>query len=221
MSGEYLKEYAKHFDTVETDSTFYRIPPASAFSRWKRQTPDGFLFAMKFPRLITHIRKLENSEEASHVFLERARLLDEKLGPLLVQLPPNLGLEKLGSLKDFLKKLPTGLRFAVEVRNPGFLTEQLYSLLRDNNVALAIVDGSFLPVIDVITSDFVYLRWEGDRKQVTGTRGHVEIDRALDIATWAERVRSFIDRNLDVFGYFSKYYSGYPPADAEKLLKLI
>lgn len=219
--SDYLMEYSKHFNTVEADNTFYRVPSETTLSAWEEQTPGKFLFALKFPRMITHIRKLKNAEAASRVFLERARLLGKKLGPSLIQLPPNFGFERLNSLRDFLKKLPTGLRFAVEVRNPDLLTEQLYSLLHEKNVALAIVDGSFLPIVESITSDFVYVRWEGDRKKVAGTRGQVEVNRAPDIAEWAEKIRRFRDQNLDVFGYFSKYYSGYPPADVEQFLKLI
>jgi len=217
-SSAFLSEYAKHFNTVELDNTFYRIPSVGAVENWKAQTPDGFLFSAKFPRLITHVKMLQDCQSQVDAFLERMSRLRDKLGPLLVQLPPNFKSERFDHLRDFVISLPKGFRFAVEVRNKSMLEERLYAVLRENNVALTWVDHPYLPEITVRTADFAYIRWEGDRKKVNGTLGRKEIDRTERTKVWADRVTNHLESSLDVFGYFSKYYSGYPPADADQLL---
>jgi len=218
---EFLAEYSNHFDTVEVDSTFYGIPYKSTVIRWKAQTPTDFLFSLKFPKVITHDKMLKDWEEDAHRFIERISLLQGKLGPLLLQFPHGFKPEYLHILNDFLPSLPKGHRFAVEVRNKKLLDDKLYSLLRENEVAFAIVDHPFMPKLDVTTADFAYIRWEGDRRKVKGTLGKVEVDRNNDIMAWAERIKTFLDNSIEVFGYFSKYYSGYPPSDAKQLLQLI
>ncbi len=100
----------------------------------------------------------------------------EKLGSLLLQFPPNFGVERLSDLADFLRKLPKTHRYVVEVRDEGFLNDAFYSLLREINVALAWVDSPFMPDVGEVTSDFLYFRWEGDREKVKGTLGKIEVD---------------------------------------------
>jgi uncharacterized protein YecE (DUF72 family) len=214
----YLSEYSKHFNSVEIDNTFYRIPSANTVQTWKTQTPKGFLFSAKFPRVITHLKMLRNCEEETDRFVSSMSQLQGKLGPLLLQFPSTFGPEHFPLLRDFLSTLPKRHRYAVEVRNKALSGEKLYFLLRETGVALVLVDQPFVPITEEITADFVYIRWEGDRRKVTGTSGKVEVDRTEDVRKWAPKVQDFLDRPTEVFGYFSKYYSGYPPADAKKLL---
>ena len=220
-SKDFLSYYATKFDTVEVDSTFYRIPTDQAVTNWKKQTPKNFLFSLKFPNVITHIKMLKDCERETKVFLERANLLEEKLGPLLLQFPPSFGIERLHDLADFLHKLPKQQRYVVEVRDANFLNEEFYSLLRANHAALAWVDGPHMPQINVVTSDFVYVRLEGDRSNVSGTLGKIEIDREGDLKLWAEKLKPFLTDDLEVYGYFGKYFSGYPPSDINSLLKIL
>jgi uncharacterized protein YecE (DUF72 family) len=220
-SKEFLAYYAKQFTTVEINSTFYRIPRTQSVLDWKEQTPESFLFSLKFPQVITHVKMLENCQEETNVFLERVGLLGEKLGALLLQFPYTFGGEHIQLLHDFLKKLPKKYRYVVEVRNRKLLNDSLYSLLRDNNVVLAWVDSPFMPLIDEVTADFVYVRWEGDRRRVKGTLGRIEVNRAEKIKQWADRLKPFLEQETEVFGYFSKYYSGYSPSDAQEFLKLL
>jgi uncharacterized protein YecE (DUF72 family) len=124
-------------------------------------------------------------------------------------------------LNDFLPSLPKGYRFVVEVRNKNLLDDNLYSLLRKNGVALAIVDHPFMPKLDATTADFTYIRWEGDRRKMKGTLGEVKVDRNNDIMAWAKKIKTSLDNSMEVFGYFSKYYSGHPPSDAKQLLKFL
>ena len=216
---EYLAEYSKNFDTVEVDSTFYRIPYESTVTRWRDQTPTDFLFSAKFPRAITHKKMLVNCEDEVDMFIEKISQLRGKLGPLLLQFPPAFKPEQVYLLSDFLPRLPKGYRFAVEVRNKELLGEKLFSILRENGVALVLSDRPLMSRMETITADFTYIRWEGDRKKVRGTLGKVEVDRTADIKMWAGRIRRFLDVPTEVFGYFSKYYSGHPPTDAKQILK--
>lgn len=148
-------------------------------------------------------------------------MLQEKLGVLLLQLPPTFGPDKFNNLKDFLSKLPQQNRYAIEVRNGKLLDEKLYSLLREKRIALVLIADSGLPEIDQITADFNYIRWEGDRTKVNGTLGRVEIDRTEDIKSWARKIIKILDQTKEVIGYFSKYYSGAPTADAKTLIDIL
>ena len=217
MTQNLLTEYAKSFDTVELDNTFYRIPSRDNVLKWKEETPDDFIFSAKFPRKITHIKMLQDCREELEVFIEHMSLMGNKLGPMLIQLPPGFAPEKSGILKDFLAGLPKG-RFAVEIKNKKWLDEKFYDILRDNKVALVLLDHPWMPEMNTITADFTYIRWEGDRKKIKGMLGKVERDRSEEIKDWALKIKGFLDDSIEVFGYFSKYYSGYPPGDVRMLL---
>ena len=212
-SSEFLAYYSSKFDTVEVDNTFYRIPRSQTVLNWKEQTPNGFVFSLKFPRVITHVKMLRDCEEETRVFLERAGLLGEKLGPLLLQFPFSFRNEHLRLLRDYLAALPKKHRYVVEIRNKKFLENSFYSMLRDENAALAWVESISMPLVTEITSDFIYMRWEGDRRKVKGTLGKTEIERTSDVRQWAGKLKPFVDKHVEVFGYFSKYYSGFPPSD--------
>lgn len=216
--AQFLSEYSKHFDSVEIDNTFYRIPNIAVVENWRDQTPSGFLFSAKFPKKITQEKKLVDVEEETRIFLNRMSLLKEKEGPLLIQLSPEFTLEDLPNLREFLKTLPKAHRFVVEVKNRKMLEDRLYSILRDRGVALAIVDHPFMPKIDVLTAEFAYIRLEGDKRKIKGTTGKIERDRIADTKEWAGKIRKLIDDSNEVFVYCNKYYSGHSPTDAYALL---
>jgi uncharacterized protein YecE (DUF72 family) len=220
-SKQFLAEYSKHFNSVEIDNTFYRIPSEKSILEWADQTPITFLFSVKFPSIITHVKMLRNCEDDVNRFIQRISKLENKLGPLLMQFPPNFNADRLPLLADFLPSLPKEFRYALEVRNKSLLDEQLRSLLREYGVALTMVDSASVRTAEAVTADFAYVRWEGDRRKVTGTRGKVEVDRRDSIRMWGDRVRGFLSEGVEVFGYFSKYYSGHPPTDARQLLDLL
>jgi uncharacterized protein YecE (DUF72 family) len=215
--SEFLAEYSKHLGTVEVNNTFYRVPSESTLLKWRNQTPEGFLFSAKFPQVITHKKMLKECENEVEFFTKRISTLQEKAGPLLLQFPPAFGPKEAALLGDFLPKLPIRHRYAVEVRNRKLLGDKLYSLLRENRIALAI--SPLIPETQQITADFVYIRWEGDRRKVNGTLGKVEVDRTDDIRRWAQKIIRLLDETKEVFGYFSKYYSGDPPTDARQLVE--
>jgi len=214
---KFLDEYAKHFDSVELDSTFYRIPSAKTVKIWEGETPEGFLFSAKFPRIVTHVKMLRDCQGEVETFISRMANLHDKLGPLLLQFPSTFGSKNLPVLREFLQTLPKGYRYAVEVRNKGMVGQELISVLKERDAALVLVDERLLE--EKAAADFVYVRWEGDRREVNGTLGRTEVDRTKDIEGWAARLKKLLDHRIEIFGYFSKYYSGYPPGDAERMLK--
>jgi uncharacterized protein YecE (DUF72 family) len=140
---------------------------------------------------------------------------------MLLQFPYTFGDEHLSLLGDFLAILPRDYRFSVEVRNKKLLQDKRYSLLRDHNVALAMVEHSFWPKAEALTADFTYIRWEGDARKVKGTLGQVEVDKTTNTREWGEKIKKLLNNQIEVFGYFSKYYSGHPPTDARQLLDIL
>jgi len=209
-SKDFLAYYSKQFNSVEVDSTFYRIPREQTVLSWKEQTPFGFVFSLKFPRVITHVKMLRDCEEETRVFLERAEVLGEKIGAFLLQFPFSFRTEHVSLLEKFLGALPKKHRYVVEVRNKKLLENSFYSMLKANGAALAWVDSVSMPTVTEVTSSFLYVRWEGDRKKVDGTLGKTEIDRTNEIKLWARKLKPYLKKQMRVFGYFSKYYSGNP-----------
>jgi len=212
-SKNYLNYYSSKFNTVEIDSTFYSIPTEKTVTNWKQQTPLNFRFALKFPQIITHIKRLKDCQNETRVFLQRVNLLEEKLGPLLLQFPPNFTAEHLPDLTDYLQSLPKPRRYVVEVRNKSWLNKDFYSALSAKGVALAWAEAALSLQVSEVTADFLYLRWEGNRKKVNGTLGKIEVDRKDDLKAWANKLSSFLENQITVYGYFGKYFSGFPPSD--------
>ncbi len=229
--ADYLTYYAERFDTVEVDSTFYRIPSISTVRGWAAKTPDGFLFAAKVPQEITHEKVLVGCDDEFAKFLATMDLLGEKLGPLLFQFP-YFNRKAFGGVNDFLarlvpflKKLPKGYRFAVEVRNKNWLVPSLVETLRERAVALALVDHAWLPRpgelferFDPITADFTYIRWLGDRKGIeehTKTWDRVIVDRREELREWGEICRRIAKRRVLIFAFANNHYAGHAPATVE------
>jgi uncharacterized protein YecE (DUF72 family) len=227
-----LEEYARAFDTVEVDSTFYATPPAAAVDGWRARTPDTFTFALKLPQQITHEQALRGGHAARSLeeFCERARRLGRKLAAVLVQLPPQFEAtrENAAALAEFLPLLPGDIRFAFEFRDPFWFEEELLApLARAPHVALALVEGPWAtreriwraaaPLID--TSDFAYVRWMGARDL---TRfDEVQRDMSLNLDKWARAVERLSARVPRVFAYFSNFYEGHAPASANRLKRLL
>mgnify|MGYP002682168550 FL=1 len=210
---QWLVYYARVFDTVEINSTFYRLQNASVFEHWRQQAPGGFLYSIKASRIITHNQRLEGCQDTLETFLSRASLLGETLGPVLFQLPPSFSLD-LGRLESFLALLPQGFSYAMEFRNPTWLTEEVFALLERFGVALCIHDMPPLQVPLRITAKFVYLRFHGD------------VDHAGDypletLAAWVERIQTWQRNGLAVFAYFNNDTGGMAVRNALTLKQLL
>jgi len=212
-SSEYLTRYSQLFNSVEVNSTFYRIPRKTSVENWRDQTPDRFKFSVKIPRSISHSKDLEYDIEKLDAFLDHIKPFDAKLGPLLLQLPPKLTPEHSEQLDLILTQLKHH-KTAVEFRHKDWFTDTTYDMLREYNTALVYVEPPWQPTAMVETADFNYIRLEGDRRKVDGEKGIVELDRTEDNQRWAERIKN---TTKDVYLYVSKYYSGNPPSDIKMI----
>jgi len=228
-SAEYLAFYAEHFPTVEVDSTFYGCPSARTVGNWAARTPEGFLFSVKVPQAITHEKALVDCDAEFYEFVKTMEHLGPKLGPMVFQFPffDRWKFPKqdgfLAVLAPFLKKLPADRKFAMEIRNKSWLDARFADMLREYNVALALTDTSFVPrpwemkeQFDLVTSDFLYVRWLGDRKGIekqTTTWDRTIVDRQEDLRNWVDLLRRLINdkRIRKTFAYANNHYAGHGP----------
>jgi len=237
--ADYLTYYSTQFRTVEVDSTYYRTPSASTVSNWYLKTPHDFIFAAKVPQVVTHEKVLKDCEAEFDEFVDRMELLDEKLGPLLLQFPwfskyemqPDEFSRRLRFFLQRLKDLPT-VRLAVEIRNKAWLDKRFTNLLREYNVALALTDLARMPRpweredgLDLVTTDFAYVRWLGDRKaieQQTKTWDRTVVDRTYDLKSWVEIFKSMIANKkvLKIFAYANNHYAGHGPGTIKQFWDL-
>jgi uncharacterized protein YecE (DUF72 family) len=230
-AADMLALYARVFETVEVDSTFYAVPGASAVDGWRRKTPNGFTFALKLPQEVTHRHALRGDASARVVeeFCERVRPLGAKLAAVLVQLPPQFEAvpENLRALREFLTLLPRDLRFAFEFRDPGWFDAKLLdALARYTHVSLALVEGTWVRrervwelAEELPPSEFVYVRWMGERDLTRFDA--VQRERADNLRAWAEVVARQSERASRVYAYFSNFYEGHAPASANRLKRLL
>ncbi len=219
-AGARLAEYVKGYATVEIDSTFYGTPRRSTVQRWREVAPDGFLFAAKFPQEVTHERNLVGSGAEAESFLRTMGELGDRLGPLLLQLPPSFTVEGMGVLEDFLKRLPEGFRYAVEVRHRSWLGSDLPEMLREHGVALTLIDYPRMPRMEEATADFSYIRWLGDRREFPEGHTHPKKDRDDDLLWWSGVVDRFLEVGRTVFAYANNHYQNHSPSTLGRFLEL-
>jgi len=206
------------------DSSFYAIPPASHFLGWYDRTPGSFRFAVKLPGELTHERRLRGGDEVLTTFCKRAELLEEKLGPILIQLPPDFTPAERSTLEEFLKRLPAGFRFGVEFRHVGWLDEDIAMLLAEAGVGRVLSDGPWISRERAMaaalkpTAGFAYFRWLGDRPHVDAYT-HVQIDRSAEIISWSGVLERLGGQVREIYGYFNNHYEGHSPASARRLLR--
>jgi uncharacterized protein YecE (DUF72 family) len=219
-SGSRLAEYVKRYATVEIDSTFYGTPRHSTVQNWREIAPDGFLFAAKFPQEITHEANLVDAEPETEAFLRTMADLGDRLGPLLLQLPPSFTVEGMGVLEDFLKSLPEGFRYAVEVRHRSWIGSDLPELLRERGVALTLVDYPRMPRMEEATADFSYIRWLGDRREFPSGHTRLEKERDDDLGWWSKLVGRFLEEGRTVFAYANNHYQNHSPSTLARFLEI-
>ena len=221
-SADYLRIYARAFDTVEVDSTFYAIPPVKTVRGWADRVPEGFTFALKLPQEISHENRLRNSADLLALFAERARELGPKLGPILVQLGPDFSPAELPALAGFLPILPRDLDFAIEFRQRGWMQEGIIALLAEHHVALALTDARWIPrkvmlaLASSPTADFTYIRWMGPNRDLVDY-SRVQVDRSREIDAWAGVLPVIAARVKTVYGYVNNHFAGHSPASLRDL----
>jgi uncharacterized protein YecE (DUF72 family) len=223
-----LELYARAFETVEVDSTFYAIPSVSTVEGWAARTSPGFTLSLKLPQEITHQWALRSgSAPLVEEFCERVRRLGNKLASVLIQLPPQFDVtpENASALHEFLSQLPRDIRFSVEFRSRGWIKRSVADVLARYNVALALVEGQWVERSEVWqiaehpTVNFAYVRWMGTRDLARFDQ--VQRERDENLRAWSRVITDLCERTPTVYAYFSNFYEGHAPASANKLKRLL
>jgi uncharacterized protein YecE (DUF72 family) len=211
---ERFSYYSKEFSTVELNNPFYHLPEAATFRMWRKESPPGFIFAVKASRYITHMKKLAADKESVMLFLKRAANLKEKLGPILFQLPPHwqINVERLAT---FLHLLPKKYLYTFEFRNPTWYTQEVYDLLQAHNCAFCIYElaGHQSPL--QVTADFVYVRLHGPGNKYQGSYPNRTLKK------WAGLCNQWKKSRKRVYIYFDNDQAGYAAFNAKTLLELL
>ena len=208
----WFEHYRELFDTVELNSTFYRLPALGTCDAWNEQTPGGFVYALKLGAFGSHRKKLRDPETWLPSHLERAGRLGEHLGPTLVQLPPRWR-RNPARLDEFLDRAPASIRWAVELRDPSWVHDDVFEVLRRHSAALCIHD--LLPSQPFeLTADWTYVRFHGPNAVENRYHGSYGATR---LRSWAERLRPVLDAGSDVYAYFNNDWDGHAVHDASTL----
>lgn len=221
---QWLSFYAKYFDTVEVNATFYHQMRPQTFGNWREIVGPDFVFSIKGSRFITHIKRLKDCREPVERFFEASSQLTTHPRPttrnppsphvILWQLPPGMKAD-LERLNKFLKILPKTFRQAFEFRDKSWLAPSIYSILKDGNCALVIQDSPFWPKAEVVTTDFVYLRFHGRESLYASCYSKDELDE------WARKMKQWLKQGLDVYVYFNNDAEGYAIENAKTLKELL
>jgi uncharacterized protein YecE (DUF72 family) len=200
---QWLLHYAQFFDTVEVNSTFYRLPKRQAVENWVRESPPGFLFTIKMSRYVTHIKRLTGLEQSLALFYSRIDPLADspKFGPVLWQLPPTFKRDD-ERLARALERLPPG-RHCFEFREPSWFAEDVYELLRQHGVALVIGDSPNRPFqTHELTADWTFVRFHHGRRGRRGNYSESELEE------WAQRFEEWRE-SAEVYAYFNNDWEAF------------
>lgn len=210
---DWLARYATEFPTVELNATFYRLPPPEQFAKWAAQVPEGFRFAVKAPRLITHLHRLQHCAAPLADFLDAARALGGKLGPILYQLPPTLTYDP-GLLGAFTAALPGKLSSVIEFRHASWFRDETFAILEANRVALCVSDfpGCAAPLR--VTAPPAYLRFHGGKRYRENYADPI-------LQATADSLRGWQEDALPSFVFFNNTAGGRAPANARTLQSMV
>jgi uncharacterized protein YecE (DUF72 family) len=211
----HLGYYASRFNTVEINATFYRLPLPGMVKGWRDRSPERFVFAVKGSRFITQMKKLNVERASIKVFFDRVKLLKEKCGPILWQLPPNFGFNA-ERLDRFLKIAPGKYRHAVEFRHPSWYeSADTFEILRKHQAAHVSVSSMRMPMNLNVTSDFIYIRFHGLE------HGAAHDYTRAELQPWADHCRRCLDNGIAVFAYFNNDWNTRAPGNAEMFREMI
>jgi uncharacterized protein YecE (DUF72 family) len=202
--------YAGRFSTTEINGSFYRLPTEKAVAGWREAAPEGFVFAWKASRFITHTKRLKDPADSIALVFGRMQGLGDRLGPALFQLPPMMKADP-ERLAAFLKLLPNDRRCVVEFRHPSWYAPEVFELLRARDVALCISDHHDAPAPWERTASFVYVRGHGPGGGYSGSYSDDELK------SWAKRIKAWTREGCDAYAYFDNDIGTAAPGDAERL----
>jgi len=205
--SKWFDAYVEQFDTVELNVTFYRQPKPEVFDAWARRVPEGFLYAVKASRFLTHIKRLREPRQSVEILMEGASRLGPHLGPILVQLPPDLEVE-VDRLDETLGEFPAGQRVVVEPRHKSWFTDEVFEVLRRHGAALCWADRRRPLTPEVETADWGYVRFHSGLASPRGCYREGELE------AWVARLVRGWPSDADVFAFFNNDYHGCAPRDA-------
>ncbi|MCE5197601.1 MAG: DUF72 domain-containing protein [Armatimonadota bacterium] len=211
--SRWLEYYSSRFDTVEINNSFYRLPEHSTFEKWRENSPQGFTFAVKASRYLTHIKKLKDPEEPLERLLDHSAGLAEKRGPILYQFPPGWAMD-LDRLRYFLSILPSNVRHVFEFRNDSWHNNTVWSLLSDYNVAYCVMDSPYLPIHFRTTTNFSYIRMHSGTEPTGGDYTPEYLSEC------ARRVEQMLGAG-DVYIYFNNDWNAFAVYNALLLRQLV
>jgi uncharacterized protein YecE (DUF72 family) len=212
---DWLTFYAAHFTTVELNNSFYKLPTSSSFDTWRDCSPANFLFAVKGSRFITHLKKLKDAQTSSARFFEAAEHLEEKLGPILFQLPPRWHVD-VRRLNEFLTFIPREHQYAFEFRDESWYVEEVFEILKSHNAALCIHDLGAKQSPIKLTADFTYVRFHGPTEAKYAGSYSTQV-----LKNWAKTIQDWNQNLSAVYAYFNNDVGGFAPRNAEKLKELL
>jgi len=213
----WFAHYARFFDTVEINNTFYRLPDAGTVERWRAQSPAGFLYAVKASRYLTHIKRLKDIRPPLAQFLEIAGRLGDRLGPILVQLPESFACtaEHLGRLRAFCRALPPQPPFVLEFRHATWFSDEVYAVLREHGVNLCITSDPERPTDFQVTGAIVYVRFHG-----AGMPRYQGAYSDAELRAWARQIAALAAGRTACI-YFNNDYNAQAVSDALRLRELL
>jgi uncharacterized protein YecE (DUF72 family) len=209
-----LPYYLQFFDTVEINNSFYMLPKFETMRTWAAAVPQDFQFAVKGSRFLTHNKKLKEPQNALDNFLPRAEELGEKLGPILFQLPPKWR-KNTERLSEFLDALPRSHRYTFEFREPSWLSDDVYAILRKHNAAFCIYELAGFVTPEVITADWIYIRLHGPGNKYQGSYSK------KSLTAWAKKIAQWQNDGQSVYVYFDNDQAGYAAFNALELKRLL
>ncbi|WP_242927215.1 DUF72 domain-containing protein [Pontibacter vulgaris] len=213
-SKDFTNFYLRFFRTVEINNSFYKLPTSETFANWRTAVHDDFVFAVKASRFITHMKKLKDPQESIKRFFENVNALEEKLGPILFQLPPGWTVNE-ERLAAFLAVLPPYYRYTFEFRQPSWYTPAILDLLRKYNAAFCIYELEYHLSPLEVTADFVYVRLHGPAAKYAGNYSESTLQ------WWANKRIEWQQQGMDVYVYFDNDQLGYAAFNAQHLQQLV
>ena len=213
-SDEYLEYYSKHFHTVEVNNSFYKIPDQETIREWRDTVPKRFIFSVKASRYITHMKKLKDPDKGVPNLMSAISLFENKLGPILFQLPPNWHANP-ERLEAFIISLPRNYDYAFEFRDTSWFDDRIYKILEKHNTAFCIYELGDVMSPKIITSDLIYIRLHGPAGPYKGQY------KTSALEEWAKSISKWSKHGKKIYCYFDNDEAGYAPRDAMRLQDMV
>ncbi|HYX55743.1 MAG TPA: DUF72 domain-containing protein [Nitrososphaeraceae archaeon] len=228
-NSKWLEFYSKVFDYVEIDSSFYNKPNVIMVKQWLKKTQEDFRFTAKFPKVITHDKRLKNVDNELQLFFKAIEPLYDKTLALLIQLPPSIEImEGLQRLRELVYKLDNRFRYAVEVRHQSWFQDLAYNFFANNNICMVWSQIVGIRTPPIVTSDFLYLRFIGDRSLQEKDFGRIQKDRSPEMRKWVKRINRAEKSNEEenkrlkfAIVAANNHYAGFGPMSVNIFRKMI